>query len=379
MARADITIDWPATGLIPASGLIAWHQCKIGESGDNAAFDSSPNGRNIIAASPSPVIQFNLLNGQPGWYFNGSTAKPLTYSEPGLTVKHAFVLAAAEESAFTVNRGLLSGPTSGDLLTTNNSGTKFFTWGTGYEYRKSDTVYADSLWEAPRSLVPELIEISYPDGVTLDGIQVGQQKADTSRRWKGYFFEQVLYDRILTETERAQLHLYFNIKFAAWIRGVPFYFPDKMIVPQLAGQQLVHHRYREVPRTWDDVTDSITYDDGGVDFNEAGDSAPIRWEYVYQNVPKAQKPIFDEFWNQARKVNGFYFRTPEYVVWNGVRVESYGRDHEEHKRWRNEITFALVGHESLPSQGAPPATLPIGEGVTYGGIGVTYGGDGVTY
>src|SRR5690349_16250061 len=99
--------QWRDSGLIPTAGLVAWHMYEMGASGHNIIYDYSGNSRAIDSAAPnSAVLTPNVLYGQPGWYFNGIDTVPLNWTE-SLNIKHAFVLASAEEDAFTTNRGLL--------------------------------------------------------------------------------------------------------------------------------------------------------------------------------------------------------------------------------------------------------------------------------
>lgn len=200
------------TQLVPKTGLLAWHKYDAATSTNGNINDASGNGRHLVQATTPPLLTADAWKGQQGWYFNGS-ANPLNVTT-SVTPKHVVVIAALEETVFTSYRGLLSGIISGDWLTTDNTGNKFFTFGTPYDYRKSDVDFTDYNWQAPIGLKPEVIEIMYPStGIPMDGIQVGQQKADTSRKFKGYFFEQMLYSNVLSTDERILLAEYAALKY----------------------------------------------------------------------------------------------------------------------------------------------------------------------
>lgn len=343
-------VNWTLTGLIPTSGLLAWYLYDPATSADGNINDASGNARHIVQASNPPTLVHESWNGHPGWVFDGTTANPLaTASSANIDTKHVFVFASHADAAFNLNRGLLSGKTSGDWLTSETSGTEFFSFGSGYGYRKSDTAYDDADMEAPMSGIPELIETTFDDAgyVTLDGIQIGRQRdLDTgARKWKGIFYECLIFNRILNGTERRQVMLYFNVKYKANAQGLPLYFPDASLLTNTTI--IVPTRFREVPPEWEAITDSWRYEDGDEDFNEVAPNAPRRWEYNAQVVGGSQaqvdayRAIFDGFNDAARRANAFYFRDKWGQVWDSVRVEDYARDHDAHKSWTHSVAFRL--------------------------------------
>lgn len=332
--------QWRDSGLIP-SGLLAWHMFEAGASGNHIIYDYSGNNRHIDSAvTNAPVLLTNVLYGQPGWYFNGNNTVPLNWAG-SITINHAFVLAAHEDAAFNLNRGLLTGETSGDILVSNSSGSDFFDLARpNFSYLKSDVPYALNNQEAPMGGVPELIEIIDSDGIALDGIQVGKQRDLAGRIWKGHFFEQLLYNRILSLSERRRVMLYFNLRFSQWRTGLPFRFPSDDLM------QFRRSRFYSVPPEYRDITDHFEFEDRGRTFNEAADTPPLRWEYGYRKRTAEQTVIFDEFWNQARIAHPFTFlethRDGRQIEWADVRIEDYNRKHDAHKSFENDIEFKLV-------------------------------------
>lgn len=357
--RPLTTIDWTGFGLIPLNGCEFWHQYGYGQSDSTICYDYSGNDRHISCASVgAPVLTVNVLNGQPGWYFSG-TSNYLGYTG-AVTVKHLFVLASADEATFGAFRGLFTGASSNSILVGNSGTTKMFDLSADFTstYRKNDTVYAHADQQAAMSGNFALYEVQIPGGVNLSAIQVGQQYADTTRRWKGYWMEQAGFSRVLNYEERRQVLLHFNLRFGTDDLGVPLYFPSKDIVPEVegsGGSVRVFNRFNDVPKNWDDITETAVFEDKGVDFNELADDVPQRWEYRYLNVPKGQKTLFDLFNDRARRAKAFYFKDPEDLVWSNVHVETYDRGHDEHKRWRHAVGFGLVGYDSAAVYEAPPA------------------------
>lgn len=336
--------------------MIAWHQYDVTDSEGGICLDYSGNGRDLGAASNTPVLTSNVLYGQPGWYFNGSRNPLTTGVISTVTPKHVFILASFEDAAFTVNRGLIGGVTSGDILVSETSGTQWTDLGLGSDfiYRKSDTLYANASLEAPMSGAFALMDVRLAAGVALDGIQVGQQRdwdgvahgAASARRHKGYFIEQVIYDRVLTAAEILRVHLYFNLKFSQWRVGVPFYFPSDDFL------HINRRRFYAEPPMWSKITDSYEFEDGSRTFNEIADTAPRRWEYNYivQNNTAATDPpevyLFDEFYDEARLINPFNFTDKYGTTHTDVRIESYDRDHDAHKPWRQTVKFKLIKYPS---------------------------------
>lgn len=340
--------QWVDSGLIPTSGLFSWHMYESGVSGNNLIQDYSGNARHLAS---SPVNAATLQagvgpNSTVSWYFDGSTTVPLTWSG-ALTAKHIFILASAADTTFSAYRGLFSGigVTGGNVFLSDNSGTQFFDHAHGGTYKvlKSGVEYPEATFEAPMGGAYALLEAKDTTGISLDGLQVGKDRNVAGRIWKGHFSEMLVYTSDLSAADLKRVYLYMNLKFAQNTVGLPFYFPSKGIIPQTT---MANSRYRDVPQEFGQITDSWEYEDGVKDFNTVADDAPRRWEYVYQNVSKAEKVIFDEFNRTAKRSVPFYFTDNDGVTWDNVRIESYERNHDAHKRWSQTVTFGLVGYDS---------------------------------
>jgi hypothetical protein len=350
MAYPDSRIKWHQLGLVPTTNMAFWHQYEAGVSGHDTVADYSGNARNLAGGTVDPVLGTNLLNGQPAWYFNGSTTDPLKWTG-AISVVHMFVLAAAEGAAFDLNRGLLTGVTSGDLLTSNNTGTTFFDLGITPDpaYKKSGVTYAENNMQAPMNSRFELIEyIANAGAWTPDGIQVGRQRDIAGRIWKGWWADQMGFTGELGVTARRRVLLYYALRYGVHLvtgSQIPLYFPSKDLVRDTGA---VHSRFYHRPRRWQEVTESYEFQDANSTFNEFGDNPPQRWEYSYEALTKGEVVLFDVFNDTAREAQPFYFKDPESNVWSNVRIDrgGYSRIHRDHMRWKHEVSFDLIGINS---------------------------------
>lgn len=222
---ALIETKWTKGDFIPRSGLIAWHSADTTDTVTELK-DSSGTGRDMKdQVAPLPTLTPNIINGLPGVSFDGVDDNPLIYTG-NVTPYHVFVIAAHADASFPAgepgNAGLLTGVTSGDILVGNASSTRFFDFdfeslGT-YKFRRRDVLFAENDLQAAFSNAISIFEVSLSSGWTLDGIQVGRQRAFAGRRWKGYWLEQLLYSRVLTDTERQQIYEYIAMKYLLWRR-----------------------------------------------------------------------------------------------------------------------------------------------------------------
>lgn len=205
--------NWPH---IPRSLLAFWHMYEPAVSGHNIIYDYSGNARDITSgAGNAAVLTSNVFNGQPGWYFNGSR-DPLSWSG-SLTLKKLYILAAAEGAAFDESRGLLTGPATGDVLVSNNTGTKFFDLGhSPFEYKKAGVVFAQNNQQAPMNGVVKLLEVTMSGGLAMDGVRVGQQRGLAGRLWKGWFLEDMGLHTLPNESQDRFIKEYYAMRYWAW-------------------------------------------------------------------------------------------------------------------------------------------------------------------
>lgn len=207
---------WTLGDWIGRGGMCAWHAADTAISGQTID-DASGNGRTLDTGflSTPPDYQTNLINGLPGLYFDGSTHDPPKWSG-SVTPKHIFIVAAAEGSAFDASyRGLLSGVSSGDVLTGNPSSANWFNFSLGHTYRRFDVAYTEAAAPAIFGTVG-IMELTNTLGWPLNGIQIGQHRSFTDRRWKGWWCEHILYDKVVTDIERWKVYRYLAAKYHIW-------------------------------------------------------------------------------------------------------------------------------------------------------------------
>ena len=209
---------WKDMNLIPMADLEAWHMYEPGVSGHNVIYDYSGKGRNITCgAGNAPVLTSDVLNGQPGWYFNGSR-DPLAWSG-SVTLKHVFLVISFTDATFSAHHGVLSGLTSGDILVSSNTGTLFFDL-SATSCRTRDVLYASNAHVAPISENAALVEVVFAAGVAMDGLQFGKQRdiSGPARLHKGYFFDSMCYSAVKNDQERLRIYRYAAMRYWLWQR-----------------------------------------------------------------------------------------------------------------------------------------------------------------
>lgn len=330
----------------PLSGKLAWYEMsdllEIAD-GDPANYltDASGNAYDAGLIGAGPVVEHSAINGRPALYFDGAS-EPLQHEFLApLGVRHVFVVALADGAAFDAYRGLISGMTTNSLLLGDNGQTKFFDLGFGgFNFYKSGESFPQNNQQAPFNAF-ELLEMSVTGGVSIDGIRIGQDKADPDRRWKGYIVEPLLFTEEKTLAERRRINLYYDLKYSLWknfgVQGYELYFPSPAIMPEVLWA-----RFYEAPTDWDAVTVKHTYDDDGASFSDATDTPPKRWEIGYTGLTPEQKNVFDAFADAVRRKHTFKFIDKWGEEHSGVRIESYERGHEAHKSKAHWVNIKLV-------------------------------------
>lgn len=212
-----MSYPWPQMNVLPLDGIEGWWATEDGVSTNTLCKDYSDHERDLTCSSSgAPVLTDDVLNGEPAWYFSGSS-NPLKYTG-SVPVKHVFMIASFDEAIFAAFRGLLTDATSESLLVGDNGTNKLFDYSGTFtsEYRLADIVYAHDTQAAPVSGAIGLIELQIPAGRTLDAIQVGQQTTFTGRKHKGYFKELIIYSKIKNDLERTRILRYFAMRSWLW-------------------------------------------------------------------------------------------------------------------------------------------------------------------
>ncbi len=213
-----MTYDWVHMNVLPIAGLEAWHQFTPGVTGNNVMYDSSGHNRHISSApSNTTFLVADTLNADAGMYFPGN-ASPLVYSG-SLVAKHIFIVASYGLATFADYKGLLSDTTTNALLVGEPTTDKFLDLSAGilgFAYRKADRLFTPSNQKAPVGGAFAVIEIQNPTGYNLDGIQVGQDRNFSTRKWQGFFIEDLIYSSIKTELERCRIYEYLAMRYHLW-------------------------------------------------------------------------------------------------------------------------------------------------------------------
>lgn len=210
--------DWTKYDPLPRKDLEAWYQYVPGQTGNYIFLDNSGNNRHISASSGNQTyLVANVLNEQAAMYFPGNQS-PLVYSGSTPT-QHIFCVASFEDATFSGSEGLMSATSTYGLLIGGGAGTTKF-----YDipelavssYKKNGVSYANNNMLAPMSQQVSIIEMKLPSAFSLAGVQIGQDRADTGRKWKGYFFEALIYSSAKNDNELKRIYEYFAMRYQIW-------------------------------------------------------------------------------------------------------------------------------------------------------------------
>lgn len=242
---------WKNMNLIPMADLEAWHMYEPGVSGHNVIYDYSGHDRHLTCgAGNAPVLTADVLNGQPGWYFNGSR-DPLAWTG-SVTLKHVFLVISLTDATFSAHHGILSGLTAGDILTTSNTGTLFYDL-SATSSRTRDILYASNAHVAPISENAAVVEVVFAAGVTMDGIQIGKQRdiSGPARLHKGYFFDDVCYSAVKNDQERLRIYQYAAMRYHLWQRTAAGLDVYPFVTNKPRSSELDQERYVSEPYSGD--------------------------------------------------------------------------------------------------------------------------------
>lgn len=332
--------------LIEGLGAAAWYPlADITEDGAvTEVTDESGNERDLLPTSIYPDAYTYIadsVNGRPSIQMNEEA--PAYYDEPTtFAVRDIFTVAKWTGGAtFTGNeRGLLSDAATNPLLVGANGTTKFINLGLGGAtvYEKSKTSYSAADQQAPMSDF-ELVHLSNTSGWSLDGIILGQDRSDPTRRWIGNAAELLMFPAVQDALTKRRIELYFDLKFGLWqLNDTVIDFPSQ----EITG--ILYNRFYEFPKSWAEATDSHEYEDLGRSFNLAADDVPVRWEIGFTGLTPGEANVFEEFYDQVKHHNTFNFLDKYGVTHTGVRVEmgEFQRTHDAHKSWIVNCGFRLV-------------------------------------
>jgi hypothetical protein len=322
--------DWTKNPIVPRGNLYAWHQYDPATAADGVANDYSGNNRHLTTAVNKSVLTLDVLNGQPGWYFRRHR-DPMLWNGT-VSFKHVFILASADELTFGDYRGLLSDKTSIDLLVGDNGTDKFLdvSASTDFQYRKADVIFTSDSQKAPMSGVPLLIELQIPTGITMDAIQIGQQKNLAGRLWKGYFFEELIYSEIKNDCERQRIYEYFAMRYQVWSEDVNGF----KIFP------FASNRTRSLEQ---DIENYLSTPYNGDPKALARGSVEGDYELLFALREQAEYKAAQAFFEEHRPVEKFVFRDFRFYPYEpvGVRFTSPIREQGSDVTFRFNYGFSV--------------------------------------
>jgi hypothetical protein len=321
--------DWTKNPIVPRGDLYAWHQYDPATAADGVANDYAGANRHLTTGTNKSVLTLDVLNGQPGWYFDG-TRNPMLF-DGDVTFKHVFIVARADEATFGSFRGLLSDKTATTLLVGDNGTDEFFDLSAEetFDYRKSDVLFPSSGQKAPMSGAAAVIELQIPTGVTMNAIQIGDQR-NLGRRWKGYFFDQLIYSQIQNELNRQRIYEYFAMRYQIWsedINGFKIY-PFASNKTRSLEQEI--ENYQSTPYNGDPkalVRGSVEGD----------------YELIFALREQAEYKAAQAFFEEHRPVKKFVFRDYRFYPYEsvGVRFTSPIREQGSDVTYRFNYGFSV--------------------------------------
>lgn len=185
-AQAAVTIA-PAL-LVSKTGLEIYCQADtLGLSNDDPVTsftDLSGKGRHLEPVSNAPLFKTS----DDFIQFDGSTTNPLK-SDGAFSITCGFIIAKYDDATFPNDadgyKGLLTGTLNELILAGEANATRWFDFVEEfYEFRCEDRIYPNSNAPAPMAAW-KLIFFRFWRPITVQGIQIGQDRMNTARKWKG--------------------------------------------------------------------------------------------------------------------------------------------------------------------------------------------------
>ena len=318
---------------IPKLGLEAWYAA---DHTDTAAsiVDASGKSPDIVReANPGPTLTANVINGLPSMVFDGSTNYPLRCTR-AFVARHVFTVAAYADAAFPSGEPGFAGLVSGlfesatrQVLVGDAATTKFFDFGPTRTYRRRDVPFAQSDMQASFSNAMSVFEISDAAGWNLDGIQIGRQTDYANRRWKGPWCETLIYNRLLSETERFDVYAYLAMKYRLWRRtaaGLDVWPFQPNVSYQVSHDKLVLSSTAVSGRS---VARSKT-------------SAKRGYDLAFETRREIEADTARAFWNAKYPATSFVYRDYSRTTPLDVEVKFAGGISEKLNGW-NDVDYAI--------------------------------------
>jgi hypothetical protein len=196
-AGASVVVSPPL--LLTKSNLELYCQTNTLNLADDASVSSftdlSGKGRNLTASSNQPV--FKTSDGRIQWNGSQSALK----NTANFQLNCGFILAKYDGSTFADYNGLLSDCGDIGILAGNTGGNTLFNFNHSlYEFRSNDRIYASSFAPGPMNTF-KLLFFKFWTPITVNGIQIGDDRTFPNRKWNGSVKLIALYSRHFCERD----------------------------------------------------------------------------------------------------------------------------------------------------------------------------------
>lgn len=296
-----------------------------------ALLDYSGNNRHAIAdAAPGAALFKNHLAGKSVAFWDGVNNQAYRTPAP-MVLKHLFVVASVNEPSFSAFRGLVSdtNPATAGILN-GTAGTTLFedkSPSFAVNYRKNDLRHSNNDQAAPVNAgFPNryaVIEMQFPHGLPVSGLQIGQDRSLAERKWFGGLALLAAYSEIKNECERRAIYEFCALNFWLWRQRVDAQNIVRNIFPFAFSRDTDHSETEAV---------EISEAEGGrgrdTIFNYLADEPTHSWNNKFTNRSQDECSARRTFLRQHRLHIPFYLEDQErgltrLQTWNG-KVDDSG-------------------------------------------------------
>lgn len=170
----------------------------------------------LVCAANAPLWQASAVGGRAAIKFDG-TRNPLAGAGAGGVFKQIFIVASIDEATFGAFRGLVTGQNVTAVLVGNSGDTRFFNFdfsaSSPYRFRRDNISYEEQNQSAAMNGAYAIYSARARSGFNLDGIQIGRDRADAARAWKGSICEAIFCRAELTESRETDFFQYLNNEY----------------------------------------------------------------------------------------------------------------------------------------------------------------------
>ena len=192
------------------TGIQAWYAAEV--SSALTAPDLTNNVLDLDMDNTGPPLPTLGTNGDYDvWTFDGVDDGIFSHGT-NFPLSHGFLVACFEDAAFnSLNEGLISTNTNYAIFLGDGAGDEWFDvgYGAGFEYKKNGTAFANATADAPMGGTLAILEFEFTTPITADGFQIGQDRGNATRLWKGDVAEVILVnDTGMTAAEATAIRTY---------------------------------------------------------------------------------------------------------------------------------------------------------------------------